>query len=92
MFLQAFQDLVETTDAVTGKPAMPLANADNVAMLQVSGTLANRWVPTEFFPVGLLVQQQKCKTREVFQHSFASIIRLHVLTSERRKPRHAFDG
>lgn len=40
---KAFNDLVETKDAVTGKPVTPLANADNVAMLQVSGTLANRW-------------------------------------------------
>lgn len=40
--MQAFQDLVETKDAVTGKLVTPLANADNVAMLQMSGTLANR--------------------------------------------------
>ena len=40
--VQAFHDLVDTKDAVTGKQVTPLANADNVAMLQVSGTLANR--------------------------------------------------
>ncbi|CAM9923562.1 unnamed protein product [Scytosiphon promiscuus] len=34
--------LVDTKDAVTGKQVTPLANADNVAMLQMSGTLANR--------------------------------------------------
>eukprot|EP00752_Nemacystus_decipiens_P017937 g16080.t1 len=39
---KAFQDLVDTKDAVTGKQVNPLANADNVAMLQMSGTLANR--------------------------------------------------
>lgn len=40
--VQAFQDLVDTKDTVTGKQVTPLANADNVAMLQMSGTLANR--------------------------------------------------
>lgn len=45
--VQAFQDLVDTKDAVTGKQVTPLANADNVAMLQMSGTLANRWVQSQ---------------------------------------------
>lgn len=40
--VQAFQDLVETKKAAPGKVDTPLANAENVAMLQVSGTLANR--------------------------------------------------
>lgn len=40
--VQAFQDLVDTKDAVPGKQVTPSASADNVAMLQMSGTLANR--------------------------------------------------
>lgn len=40
--LQAFKDIVETKEAVAGKQATPSASADNVAMLQLSGTLANR--------------------------------------------------
>eukprot|EP00903_Cladosiphon_okamuranus_P012273 g11510.t2 len=39
---KAFQELVDSKDSVTGKQVTPLANADNVAMLQMSGTLANR--------------------------------------------------
>ena len=39
---QAFQDLVDTNEAASGKLEPPLGNAENVAMLQVSGTLANR--------------------------------------------------
>lgn len=42
MRFQAFQDLVDTKDMATGKQVTPLVNADNVAMLQMSGTLANR--------------------------------------------------
>ncbi|CAM9439632.1 unnamed protein product [Pylaiella littoralis] len=41
---KAFKDIVETKEAVAGKQATPSASADNVAMLQLSGTLANRRV------------------------------------------------
>ncbi|CAM9201691.1 unnamed protein product [Ectocarpus sp. 12 AP-2014] len=38
---KAFAALVDSKDAVTGKQVTPLADSDNVAMLQMSGTLAN---------------------------------------------------